>query len=105
MEWVGSSVLQLRTRGALSRGPRVPGLRVRLGEATSGSRIERTHAQGLFVGGDRLRPLRLRGARHAEGDRGDGVVIIGGDERGRELDRAVVAPEVDERARELARDE
>src|SRR2546428_1854451 len=78
---------------------------MRLGQTATRGGIEGAHARCLFVGGDGFGPLVPGGAREAEGDGGDGVVIVGGDERSRELDRAVEAAELDEGTRELAGDE
>src|SRR6185436_12053844 len=98
-------VLQLVAGGAFARRSGVVSLSIRLGEPAPRGRIERAHAKGLFVGGDRLGPLAAGRARHPERDRGDRVVVVGGDQRGRELDRAVELAELDQRARELADDE
>ena len=98
-------MLQLVTRGAFARGAGIGSLRVGLGQPAARRGIERAHAQRLLVGRDRLGPLPARLVRHPERHGRRRVVVIGGGERGRELDRLVVAAELDQRARELAGDE
>src|SRR5678816_1072136 len=71
-------VLQLVAGGAFAHRSGIVSLSIRLGEPAARGRIEGAHAQGLFVGGDRLGPLAARRARHAERDRGDRVVVVGG---------------------------